>query len=148
MQEGVQATRFSQHALAKHPSQQQHKPISHVMPLEQSAAQSSWVPVALSAIVKDGMVTFRHAGHPWVLFRQANGAPAAIEDCCAHRACPLSLVFHSSIRGCKLTSISVLEPRLNMETPCRGKWFMGKSCVPIMAGSTMPGAIARKCPPP
>ena len=103
VQEGLQTPRFSQHAPAKHLSQQQRTPISHVMPLEQSAAQSSWVPVALSAMVKDGMVTFRHAGQPWVLFRQANGAAAAIEDCCAHRACPLSLVCHRSIGGCELT---------------------------------------------
>ena len=32
-----------------------------------------------------------YKGQPWVLFRDAQGAPACVLDECAHRACPLSL---------------------------------------------------------
>lgn len=54
--------------------------------------QNPWVPVAFSEAVRDGMSVVQHAGKHWVLFRDASGAAACIEDACAHRACPLSLV--------------------------------------------------------
>jgi chlorophyllide a oxygenase len=38
------------------------------------------------------MVPLELFGQPWVLFRDAAGAPACVADACAHRACPLSLV--------------------------------------------------------
>jgi len=64
---------------------------STVVPTQEPDAASRWVPVAFSEAVKEGMSVFQHAGQPWVLFRDAQGNAACIEDCCAHRACPLSL---------------------------------------------------------
>lgn len=60
--------------------------------IQQAAVSSQWSPVAFSESVADGMKVVQHAGQPWILFRDADGNCACIEDCCAHRACPLSLV--------------------------------------------------------
>ena len=68
-------------------------PISRVLPSQAVDTSGSWVPVAFAKTIKSGeMTTFQHAGQPWVLFRDGAGNAACIEDCCAHRACPLSLV--------------------------------------------------------
>jgi len=51
-----------------------------------------WFPAAFSAKLGRGAaVPFELLGEPWVLFRDADGAPACVRDECAHRACPLSL---------------------------------------------------------
>ena len=64
----------------------------------QPQAQSIWVPAAFSRSLHTGkMITFQHEGQPWLLFRDGSGAAACIEDCCAHRACPLSLVSPSDL---------------------------------------------------
>lgn len=67
-------------------------PISRVVPSQSPDTEGTWVPVAFSSTVGAGMTTFQHSGQPWILFRDAEGNAACIEDCCAHRACPLSLV--------------------------------------------------------
>ncbi|KAK9821473.1 hypothetical protein WJX81_008409 [Elliptochloris bilobata] len=51
-----------------------------------------WFPAAFSGALGAGaVVPFELFGEPWVLFRDAAGAPACVRDECAHRACPLSL---------------------------------------------------------
>lgn len=71
-------------------------PVSRVLPSQPLDTSGSWVPVAFAETITAGeMTTFQHAGQPWVLFRDGSGNAACIEDCCAHRACPLSLVSPS-----------------------------------------------------
>lgn len=71
-------------------------PVSRVLPSQPLDTSGSWVPVAFAESITAGeMTTFQHAGQPWVLFRDGSGNAACIEDCCAHRACPLSLVSPS-----------------------------------------------------
>lgn len=67
-------------------------PVSRVVPAQAPDVEGSWVPVAFSSSVGSDMTTLQRAGQPWILFRDASGGAACIEDCCAHRACPLSLV--------------------------------------------------------
>ena len=68
-------------------------PVSRILPSQPLDTSGSWVPVAFVEIITArGMITFQHAGQPWILFRDKSGNAACIEDCCAHRACPLSLV--------------------------------------------------------
>jgi chlorophyllide a oxygenase len=51
-----------------------------------------WFPAAFSAkLARGAAVPFELLGEPWVLFRDADGAPACVRDECTHRACPLSL---------------------------------------------------------
>lgn len=71
--------------------QEESQQISRIVPAMQPS-QTSWIPAAFSNSVKEGMQVFHHAGKSWVLFRDGAGTVACIEDCCAHRACPLSLV--------------------------------------------------------
>ena len=66
--------------------------VPRIVPVEEPATRNSWLPVAFSETVKEGMTKMTHAGQPWILFRDSVGQAACIEDCCAHRACPLSLV--------------------------------------------------------
>jgi phenylpropionate dioxygenase-like ring-hydroxylating dioxygenase large terminal subunit len=47
-------------------------------------------PVLLAARLKKAPVRVRVAGRPYVLFRDANGRPAALDDRCPHRFAPLS----------------------------------------------------------
>jgi phenylpropionate dioxygenase-like ring-hydroxylating dioxygenase large terminal subunit len=49
-----------------------------------------WYAVAPAASISPGPVPLRAVGRPVVLFRTADGALAALEDRCAHRAFPLS----------------------------------------------------------
>ena len=67
-------------------------PISRVISTQPLDVEGSWVPVAFTDTLGSGMTPFQHGGQPWILFRDAEGNAACIEDCCAHRACPLSLV--------------------------------------------------------
>ena len=60
-----------------------------------------WFPAAFSAKLAAGAaLPFELFGEPWVLFRDASGAPACVKDECAHRACPLSLVRACRTRLC------------------------------------------------
>lgn len=77
-------------------------PVGQIFPAQEP--KGSWVPVAFADSLGSGMITMQHAGQPWILFRDASGNAACIEDCCAHRACPLSLVLsiaknHSRAEG-------------------------------------------------
>ena len=65
--------------------------IGQILPAQ--SVEGNWVPVAFADRVGSGMTTMQHAGQPWILFRDSSGNAACIEDCCAHRACPLSLVL-------------------------------------------------------
>lgn len=68
--------------------------VPRIVPVEEPATTSAWLPVGFSEFVtaKSGMTKLDHAGQPWILFRTKDGQVGCIEDCCAHRACPLSLV--------------------------------------------------------
>ena len=56
------------------------------------ALKNHWFAVQFASKLeeKDVMVPFELFGEPWVLFRDAAGKAVALQDECAHRACPLS----------------------------------------------------------
>mmetsp|Transcript_9484 Transcript_9484/g.25790 ORF Transcript_9484/g.25790 Transcript_9484/m.25790 type:complete len:581 (-) Transcript_9484:13-1755(-) len=58
----------------------------------ESALKDHWFAVQFASKLadKDVMVPFELFGEPWVLFRDGEGKPVALQDECAHRACPLS----------------------------------------------------------
>lgn len=54
--------------------------------------ENFWYPVEFSSRVDSStMIPLELFGHSWVLFRDASGQAACVQDECAHRACPLSL---------------------------------------------------------
>lgn len=57
--------------------------------------KNSWYPAAWSSEVQDNLLARRIIDQPILLYRQTNGAPAALIDRCPHRFAPLS-------KGCKV----------------------------------------------
>src|SRR5580692_9359531 len=57
---------------------------------------NAWYVAALDAEVEDRLLPVKVLNERLVLYRRANGEPAALEDACAHRKLPLSL---GRIRG-------------------------------------------------
>jgi phenylpropionate dioxygenase-like ring-hydroxylating dioxygenase large terminal subunit len=58
--------------------------------------RNAWYVAALDRELGDRLLPLRILGEDIVLYRQANGVPAALEDACVHRKLPLSL---GRIRG-------------------------------------------------
>jgi chlorophyllide a oxygenase len=55
------------------------------------ALKNHWFAVQFSSkLVEDTLIPFELFGEQWVLFRDQEGKAAAVQDECAHRACPLS----------------------------------------------------------
>lgn len=75
----------------KSKSPKQNNGLSSSLALE-PALKNHWFAVQFSSKLeeKDIMVPFELFGEPWVMFRDGEGKAVALQDECAHRACPLS----------------------------------------------------------